>query len=70
MKGPPYRFLHGNTKEIYNMRNEIMSSPMELSHQMLARIQPHVYSWIKLYGKIYMLLKPSRIVFLIGSLFK
>ncbi|CAK7326410.1 unnamed protein product [Dovyalis caffra] len=50
MKGPPYRFLHGNTKEIYNMRNEIMSSPMELSHQMLARIQPHVYSWIKLYG--------------------
>lgn len=50
MRGPPYRFLHGNTKEIYNMRSEIMSSPMELSHQMLARIQPHVYSWIKLYG--------------------
>lgn len=51
IKGPSYRFLHGNTKEITNMRNETMKNPMELSHHVLPRIQPHIYSWIKLYGK-------------------
>ncbi|KAJ4823837.1 hypothetical protein Tsubulata_017990 [Turnera subulata] len=48
--GPPYRFLHGNTKEITSMRNGAISKPMEISHQILPRIQPHVYSWTKLYG--------------------
>ncbi|KAF2298908.1 hypothetical protein GH714_029042 [Hevea brasiliensis] len=38
--------------KIMNMRNEVLkSSPMELSHQLLPRVQPHIYSWIKLYGK-------------------
>ncbi|OAY59339.1 cytochrome P450 CYP749A22 isoform X2 [Manihot esculenta] len=50
IRGPSYRFLHGNTREISNMRNRIMNGPMELSHQMLPRLQPHIYSWIKLYG--------------------
>ncbi|KDP41353.1 hypothetical protein JCGZ_15760 [Jatropha curcas] len=50
IRGPSYVFLHGNTKEITHMRNTIMNGPMELSHEMLPRIQPHIYSWIKLYG--------------------
>ncbi|XP_058010191.1 cytochrome P450 CYP749A22-like isoform X2 [Hevea brasiliensis] len=50
IKGPSYRFLHGNTKQIANMRKETMKNPMELSHHVLPRIQPHIYSWIKLYG--------------------
>ncbi|KAK3222802.1 hypothetical protein Dsin_009827 [Dipteronia sinensis] len=51
IRGPPYRFVHGNTKEIMNMRKESISSPMELSHHMFPRMQPHIYSWMKLYGK-------------------
>ncbi|KAK0575361.1 hypothetical protein LWI29_037905 [Acer saccharum] len=51
IRGPPYRFVHGNTKEIMNMRKESISSPMELSHHMFPRLQPHIYSWMKLYGK-------------------
>ncbi|KAK1552942.1 hypothetical protein Q3G72_026135 [Acer saccharum] len=51
IRGPAYRFVHGNTKEIINMRKGVMSSPMELSHHIFPRIQPHIYTWMKLYGK-------------------
>ncbi|XVE91668.1 hypothetical protein REPUB_Repub01dG0030400 [Reevesia pubescens] len=52
IKGPPYRFLHGSTKEIMNMRNEVMMSPMESSsHHVFPKAQPHIYSWMRLYGK-------------------
>ncbi|KAJ6892903.1 hypothetical protein NC651_025956 [Populus alba x Populus x berolinensis] len=50
IKGPSYRFLHGNTKEIVNMISKIRSSPKELLHHTFPIIQPHIYSWIKLYG--------------------
>ncbi|XP_002512038.2 cytochrome P450 CYP749A22 [Ricinus communis] len=55
IKGPSYRFIHGNTKDITNMRKETMENPMELSHLILPRIQPHIYSWIKLYGTNFLL---------------
>ncbi|KAJ4823749.1 hypothetical protein Tsubulata_005574 [Turnera subulata] len=44
----PYRFLHGDTKEITSMRNGAITKSMKISHQ-IPRIQPHVYSWTKLY---------------------
>lgn len=50
LKGPSYRFLHGNTKEITDLTKEAASVPMELSHDLFPRIQPHLYSWMKLYG--------------------
>lgn len=50
IKGPSHKFIHGSTKDILNMKNETMRSPMELSHQIYPRVSPHVYSWIKLYG--------------------
>ncbi|CAI0428241.1 unnamed protein product [Linum tenue] len=52
VNGPPYRFLHGNTKEINHMRNEALGTSMELlsHHQLLPRIMPHVYSWTKIHG--------------------
>nr|QNS29989.1 cytochrome P450 [Nothapodytes nimmoniana] len=50
IRGPPYRFPHGNTKKISNMRSQSMGKPMELSHDIFPRIQPHVYSWTKIYG--------------------
>ncbi|KAF5939189.1 hypothetical protein HYC85_023448 [Camellia sinensis] len=49
--GPSYRFIHGNTKEIRMMRAESMSTPMDLSHQIFHRLQPHLHSWLKIYGE-------------------
>ncbi|CAI0390334.1 unnamed protein product [Linum tenue] len=54
IKGPSYRFIHGNTKEINLMSIEAAKQTMELSHHILPRLQPHIYSWIKLYEKIFM----------------
>ncbi|KAJ4848922.1 hypothetical protein Tsubulata_036670 [Turnera subulata] len=48
----PYRFLHGDTKEITTMRNGAITKSMKISHQILPRIQPHVYSWTKLYAGV------------------
>ncbi|PRQ40547.1 putative cytochrome P450 [Rosa chinensis] len=52
--GPPYRLIHGNTKEIANMIKEAMSRPKSLSHDILTLIYPHTYSWSKKYGKTYL----------------
>ncbi|WCJ22076.1 Cytochrome P450 CYP749A22 [Euphorbia peplus] len=52
IKGPPYILIHGNSKEIVEMRNEAMATSMELSdHQVQYRVQPHYYLWLKKYGK-------------------
>ncbi|KHG13385.1 Cytochrome P450 protein [Gossypium arboreum] len=51
IKGPPYRFIHGNNKEIIKMRKEAMSKPKALTHDMFIKLQPHTHSWIKEYGK-------------------
>lgn len=50
VKGPPYRLIHGNTKEISNMIKEAMSRPKSLSHDILTQIYPHIQSWSKKYG--------------------
>nr|GME05323.1 cytochrome P450 CYP749A22-like [Ipomoea batatas] len=50
--GPPYSFPHGNTKQISNMRSQSMGKPMfDVSHDIFARIQPHVHTWKEIYGK-------------------
>lgn len=43
---PPYRLIHGNTKEISNMHKEAMSRPLSLSHDICA----YVHSWSNKYG--------------------
>jgi PHYB activation tagged suppressor 1 len=56
IKGPAYRFLHGNTKEIIQMREESTSSPMDFSsHHVFPRIMPHIHAWKQLYGKNYLI---------------
>jgi PHYB activation tagged suppressor 1 len=54
IKCPSYKFIHGNSKEITNMRTSVVSFPLELSHvhELLPRVQPHIHAWIKLYGRL------------------
>ncbi|KAL6294891.1 hypothetical protein ACE6H2_003033 [Prunus campanulata] len=54
IKGPSYRLIHGNTKEIFNMKMETMGSPRNLSDDVLSAVQPHIRSWTKIYGKNYL----------------
>ncbi|KAH6831659.1 hypothetical protein C2S53_008741 [Perilla frutescens var. hirtella] len=50
MRGPSYKFLHGNTKEIVKMKQQTSTTAMDFSHDIFPIIQPHFYSWTKLYG--------------------
>ncbi|KAG2702541.1 hypothetical protein I3760_06G094800 [Carya illinoinensis] len=55
IRGPSYRFIHGSTKEILSIKKEAMNRPMiNLSHDILSRVQPHIQSWINIYGKMYL----------------
>ncbi|GMJ01825.1 cytochrome P450, family 709, subfamily B, polypeptide 1 [Hibiscus trionum] len=50
IKGP-YRFIHGNNKEVTEMRREAFSKPLALKDYKFPRVQPHIYTWINIYGK-------------------
>ncbi|KAK6251980.1 hypothetical protein QUC31_013700 [Theobroma cacao] len=55
IKGPPYKFIHGNNKETERMTRDALSKPMaNLSHDILPRVNPPVYSRINSYGKNYL----------------
>ncbi|KAI3943616.1 hypothetical protein MKX01_039244 [Papaver californicum] len=52
IKGPPYKFLHGNTKEIHTAMKKTISKPMkDLSHQIFPYVQPFQDTYTKIYGK-------------------
>lgn len=52
IKGPPYKFLHGNTKEIFKMINDSNIKPLkDLSHNIFPKLQPFQNSCLKIYGK-------------------
>ncbi|KAI5312060.1 hypothetical protein L3X38_041233 [Prunus dulcis] len=40
---PPYKLIHGNTKEISHMMKEAMARPKTISHDTLPLVQPHVH---------------------------
>ncbi|KAM0058461.1 putative cytochrome P450 [Helianthus debilis subsp. tardiflorus] len=51
IKGPPYHFIHGNTKEIAVMKDQAnITLFTEISHDIYPRIQPHFFTWFQLYG--------------------
>ncbi|KAK9934980.1 hypothetical protein M0R45_022099 [Rubus argutus] len=54
IRGPPYRLIHGNTKEISNMYKEAIRKPFDLSHDIVPVVLPHVHSWTNIYGKNYL----------------
>ncbi|MFS7959831.1 putative cytochrome P450 [Helianthus anomalus] len=51
IRGPPYSFIYGNMKEISIMIKQSTSFPMDISHDIFPRIQPHFDSWLHIYGK-------------------
>ncbi|KAK4381505.1 cytochrome [Sesamum angolense] len=53
IKGPSYNFFHGNIKDIIKIENQTNSNvPIYLpDHDVFPRLQPHWYSWMKLYEK-------------------
>lgn len=51
IRGPPYKFIHGNEKENIRMRKEAMEKPMALTHEILPRVSPHTDLCIKTYGR-------------------
>lgn len=58
IKGPPYKFIHGCTKEISKLKEDVkmkMNEPMtNVSHEILPIVEPHIHKWNKLYGGIYL----------------
>lgn len=56
IKGPPYRFFHGNVKEMVGMMIKASSKPMSsptslFSHDILPRVLSFYPPWKKNYGK-------------------
>ncbi|KAK9921910.1 hypothetical protein M0R45_030403 [Rubus argutus] len=54
IKGPCYRLFHGNNKQISDMKNEAISRPKSLSHDLFPLVQPQYDLWVKRYGKIFL----------------
>ncbi|KAI3467212.1 hypothetical protein Pfo_023875 [Paulownia fortunei] len=56
LKGKSYKFIHGSTKEILNMRKEAIRTPYDLwQHDVFPRILPHFNTWMKLYGNNFLI---------------
>lgn len=51
IRGPPYRLVCGNAPKMAQMMAQAKSTPMPLSHDIIARVLPHDYVWTKTYGK-------------------
>lgn len=58
INGPPYKFIHGSTKEIFKLKEDVMmktNRPMKnVSHEILPIVEPHHHQWNKIYGGIYL----------------
>lgn len=55
VRGPPYRLLHGNSKEADEMVKSAMAKPMtQLSHDIRHRILPYLHTWVQQYGTVFL----------------
>nr|XP_027088524.1 cytochrome P450 CYP749A22-like [Coffea arabica] len=50
IKGPPRSILHGSPRELLKKKENTTN----LSHDIFPVIQPHIYSWMNIYGKIFL----------------
>ncbi|TYI92025.1 hypothetical protein E1A91_D02G037700v1 [Gossypium mustelinum] len=51
IKGPPYRFIHGNNKEVTKMKQKALSKSVGLTDDLFPKVHPHFYTWTNRYGK-------------------
>ncbi|TYI92014.1 hypothetical protein E1A91_D02G037000v1 [Gossypium mustelinum] len=51
IRGPPYRFIHGNNKEVTKMKQNALSKSVGLTDDLFPKVQPHIYTWTNRYGK-------------------
>ncbi|KAK8365114.1 hypothetical protein V6Z11_A02G030900 [Gossypium hirsutum] len=51
IKGPPYRFIHGNNKEVTKMKQKALSKSVGLTDDLFPKVEPHFYTWTNRYGK-------------------
>ncbi|EFJ30645.1 hypothetical protein SELMODRAFT_145354 [Selaginella moellendorffii] len=54
LKGPPPKFLAGNSGQQYQMRIENQGKVMETCHDIVAHVTPEVVLWSSKYGKPYL----------------
>ncbi|KAG0494760.1 hypothetical protein HPP92_005754 [Vanilla planifolia] len=64
IKGPSYTFFRGSTAEASKLLAGALAKPMELSHNVFPRVQPHFSSWFKTYGKpiVFNLFRPDLVL--------
>ncbi|PON79760.1 Cytochrome P450, E-class, group I [Parasponia andersonii] len=67
IRGPSYKFVQGNAKEMWIMREEAVSKPMTLSHNIFPKVQPSFHSWSKMYGKNFLQWLGTRPQFIISE---
>lgn len=54
IRGPPYRFLVGNAKELVSLMLKASSQSMSFSdHNILPRVLPFYHHWKKIYGEFF-----------------
>ncbi|PIA45526.1 hypothetical protein AQUCO_01600009v1 [Aquilegia coerulea] len=53
VKGPSYRFLHGNLKELVSLTKKAQSRPMERSHRIVQRVLPFHDQFAESYGRMF-----------------
>ncbi|KAJ7953944.1 Cytochrome P450 [Quillaja saponaria] len=51
IKGPSYRFIQGNAKEILDKRTVARRRPMDLSNDIFSKVEPHIFDWMNSYGR-------------------
>ncbi|KAL3741969.1 hypothetical protein ACJRO7_017450 [Eucalyptus globulus] len=68
IRGPPYGFFHGSTKEMLQMKKEITKRPMNLSHDIFPYVQPHLYKWTKTYGRNFLMSHGAQAFLVISDL--
>ncbi|KAI3696093.1 hypothetical protein L1987_79102 [Smallanthus sonchifolius] len=51
LNGSPYRFIHGDLKEILQMTIEAISKPINITHDIVPRVDPFLYKSITTLGK-------------------
>ncbi|XP_052180952.1 cytochrome P450 734A1 [Diospyros lotus] len=54
IRGPPYRFFIGNSKEILALMLKGSSQPMAFSHNILPRVLSFYHHWRKIYGATFL----------------